>query len=370
MAASEDDIINEFPVCASEEEEREMVLTEIIIAPEMNTKDAQRRISESRRFSISGESADDDPLVYKKIVIPKTPEEYNRIRQACSGTHFLTCLDEIQKKTIFDAMREIKIEPNETIIEQGSNEHDFFYVIESGDFDVIYHDKLEGTEEILNQYHSSGSFGELSLLYNCPRSATIISTTPGIIWALDKTTFRHVVVRTQVDRRRRTAQFLRRVPLLSSLNEIELSKIADVCESVSYVDNEYVVTEGGNGDSFYIVEDGLCIATQHLNGIEREVGRVGPGGYFGERSIVLNEPRAANIKVWCDVLRCFRIDLVNFRRIVREFDLGKYLEIQISSYQKVSINHPKILASEQIIDNESKSDDFDSEDEDDLEELL
>ena len=33
-------------------------------------------------------------------------------------------------------------------------------------------------------YHNAGAFGEVALMYNCPRSATIVSVGHGAVWAL------------------------------------------------------------------------------------------------------------------------------------------------------------------------------------------
>lgn len=50
-------------------------------------------------------------------------------------------------------------------------EGDNFYVIESGHFKVT---KAEGNEQkLLFEYHDQGAFGELALMYNCPRAATV-----------------------------------------------------------------------------------------------------------------------------------------------------------------------------------------------------
>jgi len=37
------------------------------------------------------------------------------------------------------------------------------------------------------------SFGELSLLYNCPRAASVVVVTECRVWALDRNTFNHIV---------------------------------------------------------------------------------------------------------------------------------------------------------------------------------
>ena len=48
---------------------------------------------------------------------------------------------------------------------------DNFYVIESGHFKVTKADG--GKEKLLFAYHDEGAFGELALMYNCPRAATV-----------------------------------------------------------------------------------------------------------------------------------------------------------------------------------------------------
>ena len=36
----------------------------------------------------------------------------------------------------------------------------------------------------MGSYNDNGSFGELALMYNQPRAATIIASTPGVLWAM------------------------------------------------------------------------------------------------------------------------------------------------------------------------------------------
>ena len=47
---------------------------------------------------------------------------------------------------------------------------------------------------MVHTYRNPGeSFGELALLYNCPRAATVRCTRGGTLWALDRATFRAVL---------------------------------------------------------------------------------------------------------------------------------------------------------------------------------
>ena len=54
----------------------------------------------------------------------------------------------------------------------------FPFSIFSGKYDIHVDNKLVGN------YEETGSFGELALMYNMPRAATIIATTDGTLWAM------------------------------------------------------------------------------------------------------------------------------------------------------------------------------------------
>lgn len=52
----------------------------------------------------------------------------------------------------------------------------------SGTFSIFV--KTDSTEKLVGCYDNRGSFGELALMYNTPRAATIIATSPGALWCL------------------------------------------------------------------------------------------------------------------------------------------------------------------------------------------
>ena len=51
----------------------------------------------------------------------------------------------------------------------------------------------DGENKFLKTYHSGEAFGELALLYNAPRAATIIAKTEAKLWQLDRNTFNYIV---------------------------------------------------------------------------------------------------------------------------------------------------------------------------------
>lgn len=51
-----------------------------------------------------------------------------------------------------------------------------------GVYDVIV--LIDGVGKCVGTYDNKGSFGELALMYNTPRSATIMATQEGALWGL------------------------------------------------------------------------------------------------------------------------------------------------------------------------------------------
>ncbi len=152
--------------------------------------------------------------------------------------------------------------PPTLVISQG-DAGDYFYVVEKGSFDVYVNPKgslqpgPDGMGKHVGKIEPGGSFGELALMYNAPRAATVISAEPGCtLWALDRVTFRRILMESTFTRRRMYEGFLEEVPLLSTLTPYERSKIADALETVKFAAGDSIIKEGDSGDAFYLLIDG------------------------------------------------------------------------------------------------------------------
>ena len=59
-----------------------------------------------------------------------------------------------------------------------------------------YMQPTDAKETFLKEYTQGESFGELALLYNAPRAATIVCKSPTCsLWSLDRGTFNHIIKR-------------------------------------------------------------------------------------------------------------------------------------------------------------------------------
>jgi cAMP-dependent protein kinase regulator len=125
-------------------------------------------------------------------IIQKNEEQQNRIMNKVSKSFMFNALDEVEINTVILAFAERRFKQGETVINQGE-QGDVLYLIESGTLDCYKtFDKDEGPKH-LKIYEPGEAFGELALLYNAPRAATIIAKEDCILWALDRQTFNHIV---------------------------------------------------------------------------------------------------------------------------------------------------------------------------------
>jgi cAMP-dependent protein kinase regulator len=66
-------------------------------------------------------------------------------------------------------------------------------VVEDGQLDCFKEFSADEQPKYLKTYEPGEAFGELALLYNAPRAATITAKTDALLWELDRNTFNHIV---------------------------------------------------------------------------------------------------------------------------------------------------------------------------------
>jgi len=233
-------------------------------------------------------------------------------------------------------MTEKVVNPGDYVIRQGEN-GDNLYVIESGEFDVFKKNAETGQDMKVFHYSNAGAFGELALMYNCPRAATVQATSPGLLWALDRQSFRFLLVDSNRNKRKMYEDFLEQVPLLAHLTQSERSMVADCLVAQTFEDGDYVIRQGDQEEmpKLYLIEEGEARATQVPDGKEEEVevGRMKKGDYFGERALITQEPRAANV-VAVGTLKVAAMDRASFERLLGE--CRDIMARQIQTYQSAS----------------------------------
>lgn len=278
----------------------------------------RRRRDTMRRTGVSAEPVDIEKLAHEETrIIAKTDEERKQIAEAVKSNFLFTSLDQAQMDTVVNAMESKCYKSDDFIIKQGDDGNEFF-VLDQGICECYVDFKNGNAPKMVKKYEPGESFGELALMYNCPRAASIQAKTDVLLWAVDRTTFRKVLLSTTAKKRDQYEDFLENVPLFASLDKYERSKIADVLLERSYQADDYIIKAGDTFDtSFYILAAGTAVATKVLTpGSEPvEVFRYSAGGFFGELALLQQTARAANVLA-LDDCKCVCIDKASFNRLL------------------------------------------------------
>ena len=282
----------------------------------------------SRRGSVSAESYQPQRRPSSLATVNFNSEIVSEnAKKAIKNNFLFKALDCEQLGLVFAGMSEKAVKAGQVIINQGE-EGDNFYIVEAGRYAV----EVDGKEVV--QIGPGGSFGELALMYNAPRAATVKALEDGTLYAVDRGTFRRVIIDLAHDKRCKYMDFLKSLPLLAStLSELEIGKIADALEEVQFTQpGQQVIKQGDPGDAFYIILEGSARVERDTN----HVGTLNPGDYFGELALLKRQPRAASIFVnGPGPLKCLRLGEADFVRLLGPLEeLLKRNEEQYNQYKQ------------------------------------
>jgi CRP-like cAMP-binding protein len=100
-----------------------------------------------------------------------------------------------------------------------------------------------------------------------------------------------------------TAEFLRQTGLFSDLTEKEISSVLSTAREREFSDGDVIIREGPGGAGFYLMLDGSVEVRKG----DLVLATFGPGDYFGEMALLLEDtPRTADV-VATSATRCLVI---------------------------------------------------------------
>jgi len=250
---------------------------------------------------------------FTPVEVPKSDEAKDRIRSVLGKSFLFQALDAKDLEIIVGSMEEVKTTASgERVIQQG-DDGDSLFLIEDGIFECKIKKGGEEEEIVVKVCESGDNFGELALLYNCPRAASVDSKSDsGTLWKLDRETFNAIVKEAACKKRERYETFLRSVSILKDIGTYEISQVADALIFTNHGPEEVIIKQGDNGETFYIVEEGNLYAWKE-EGVS--LMEYGAGSFFGELALLRNDPRAASVttRSECKILS---IDRKTFTRLL------------------------------------------------------
>ncbi|XP_075204838.1 cGMP-dependent protein kinase 1 isoform X3 [Anomaloglossus baeobatrachus] len=249
---------------------------------------------------------------FKKFT--KSERSKELIKEAILDNDFMKNLEISQIQEIVDCMYPVEYGKDSCIIKEG-DVGSLVYVMEDG--------KVEVTKESVKLCTMGPGkvFGELAILYNCTRTATVKTLTNVKLWAIDRQCFQTIMMRTGLIKHTEYMEFLKSVPTFQTLTEEILSKLADVLEETHYECGEYIIRQGARGDTFFIISKGKVNVTREDTPGEDPIflRTLGKGDWFGEKALQGEDVRTANV-IAAEAVMCLVIDRDSFKHLIGGLD--------------------------------------------------
>jgi CRP-like cAMP-binding protein len=202
-----------------------------------------------------------------------------------------------EQAAIVDAFEKVECGIDQKVITQGES-GDNFYIVECGGLDVLI--KSSDGEKKTATLGPGTSFGELALMYNTPRAATVKVSDPCVLWQINRKTYREIVVYYKYKRNKEYMEFVKEVKIKDSklvdlLKPDEIEKFTVSLDKEVYQPGDYIIRQGNVGDQFYIIADGnVEVYQSDGQGGENKLASLSKGAYFGEKALLSDDLRAAS----------------------------------------------------------------------------
>lgn len=264
------------------------------------------KIKREKRLSITSTPMDiSSSFSFTPPSFVKSEETTKFLMNALADNFVFDAVDESTKLQFVNAMEPQEFNEGDWVMHQG-DVGDFFYIVEEGE--VAFHVDGESsnisTKDLgLNKFPpevgtgSKGStFGELALLYNTPRAASVRVLTPLKLYKIGQLTFRSMLTSHQLKDRSNIISLVKKLSVFQDLDESKIRKLVDAFVIVEYGPGERVVNKGDEGRVFYIVKSGQLKVDEIGHGNSKFQDQIlEEGDSFGERALITGDTRAANV---------------------------------------------------------------------------
>lgn len=264
---------------------------------------------------------------------PKTAADVKLLSEAIQNNENLSSLNALPEskiKQMVSLMWRERIKAHTVVVQEGDLEADFFYIIQDGRFEVSQIDPddpdnperiamgQEPKTQVVNMFSKGHSFGELALMYFCPREAAVKALIDSTVWVIDRGNFKDILMQVAESKLEEFVGYLDNVPMLSALLANEKFELANALVELHYQQGEVVVQQGDKGSTFFIMYQGML--NIHKDGVlvtqmEASTTR-GQAHYFGEFALLENEIRQGTVTVVSSTAKMLVLDRDSFNTML------------------------------------------------------
>jgi CRP-like cAMP-binding protein len=251
----------------------------------------------------------------------KTDAEIQFLNQAFadSDEFIFKYLSTEERDRLVAATQLITTKKDVKVIRQGDL-GDYLYVLKSGKVTFNVDGKDVGSAD-----QPGAIFGELALLYDCPRAATVIASSDCQFYRVSQHTFRRIQAAHALENVDEARETLRNNSLFEGLSEDLIDTLADCLIQKKCHKGEVFVEKGDNVNSLVIVKEGHLKATDVSIGSTKYADiRFGPGEVFGEGAVISGDLSPATVTASTDAV-VWVLSKERFFRILAHLDLKQLI---------------------------------------------
>ena len=259
----------------------------------------------------------------------------NTIRIAFTKSDFLKNLSPVQVDTLIDKMEMKKYSSGDKIALEGIPRGNELFVIVNGELSCgeskyrVY--DMIGDEELRVEDTKK------NFRYN------LIAEEESDVASIKKIDFEKSIggaVKTVLGKNQ-LIEVLKNVNLFRILPLAKLQQMINVLKNQDFGQGENIFQQGSPGDKFFIVKEGSVEIIK--DGVS--IRKIEANGFFGERSIILEELRTATARAVVPT-KCWTIDSINFKTLIDikiHQELIKRIELQNDNISLNDLQYIKIL---------------------------
>jgi cGMP-dependent protein kinase len=225
----------------------------------------------------------------------KTPKDLEMISNALNKHFIFTSLSAENRTVVILQMKHYSMMGKEPVFDQGVP-GSLFFVVCSGKLEVSVNNKR------VNVLGPGDSFGELALLHDSPRSASVRTLEKVTMWGLDRKSFRTAVETVNAENYKENQVFIDSVPLFNVLTNMQKDSLVGSLSTLKFRPGDPIVNQGDPGDLFYILKEGIV----HCLKDGEKIREMGKGEFFGEQALLYNTVRTASVVAHSNV-KCVAI---------------------------------------------------------------
>ena len=204
------------------------------------------------------------------------------------------------------------------IVQEGEEGASMFAVVQGSA--TVMRKGADGSREVIAQLPEGSFFGEMALMADVPRVATVVASEESLIMEFTRAKLRDIEKRypsvTRVlerfYRERMLANLLRVSPIFRLLTPEQKQSVAEMFKTRSFKPGTVLLHQGQKSDALFLLLRGRCTVLHHAaSGRATNVGDLREGDVFGEISLMLASPVTATVRAItpCTVLRLTRANV-------------------------------------------------------------